>query len=157
MITVGSLAYFAERSAAWRARHPGAQVAANARWAAKQAPGVVAAKFAEWGRKNPEKALLQNARRRAKAKGIPFDLVYTDLMPLPTHCPVLGTKLEYGPGRGRKLYENGAAASLDRIHNHLGYIKGNVLIVSLRANLLKGQATIDELQKIADFYRRLSR
>jgi hypothetical protein len=35
------------------------------------------------------------------------------------------------------------------------YIKGNVIIVSLRANLLKGQATIEELRKIADFYGRL--
>jgi hypothetical protein len=140
----------------WRDGHPGAQVAANARWGKKN-PGAMAAALREWCRKNPEKALLQNARRRAKAKGIPFDLVHTDLMPLPTHCPVLGIKLEYGPGRGRKLYENRAAASLDRIHNHLGYVKGNVIIVSLRANLLKGQATIDELQMIADFYRRLSR
>lgn len=76
-------------------------------------------------------------------------------MPLPTHCPVLGVKLAYGPGRGRKLYENGTAASLDRIHNHLGYVKGNVIVISLRANLLKGQATVEELRKIADFYGRL--
>lgn len=116
----------------------------------------MAAKLAAWCRANPEKALLQNARRRAKRKGIPYDLVHTDLLPLPTHCPVLGIKLAYGPGRGRKLYENRAAASLDRIRNEEGYVKGNVIIVSLRANLLKGQATIDELQKIADFYRRLS-
>ncbi len=140
----------------WRDKTPGAQVAANARWGKKH-PGAMAAALREWCRKNPEKALLQNARRRAKRKGTAFDLVYTDLMPLPTHCPVLGTKLEYGPGRGRKLYENGAAASLDRIRNEDGYVRGNVIIVSLRANLLKGQATIDELQKIADFYRGLSR
>jgi hypothetical protein len=115
----------------------------------------MAANLAAWARANPEKSLLQNARRRARRKGIPFDLVHTDLMPLPSHCPVLGVKLAYGPGRGRKLYENGTAASLDRIHNDRGYVKGNVLIVSLRANLLKGQATIEELRKIADFYGRL--
>ena len=34
------------------------------------------------------------------------------------------------------------------------YVKNNVLIVSLRANLLKGQASIAELQKIAAFYAR---
>ena len=74
---------------------------------------------------------------------------------MPTHCPVLGVRLAYGPGRGRKLYENGAAASLDRIHNHLGYVRGNVIVICLRANLLKGQATVEELRRIADFYGRL--
>jgi hypothetical protein len=129
----------------------------TARWRASKpaAPGVMAAKLAAWVAANPEKALLQNARRRARRKGIPFDLVYTDLVPLPTHCPVLGMRLAYGPGRGRKLYENPNAASLDRIHNHLGYVKGNVIVISLRANLLKGQATVAELRKIADFYGRL--
>jgi hypothetical protein len=129
----------------------------TARWRRNKpaAPGVTAAKFAAWHSANPEKSLLQNARRRARRKGIAFDLLYTDLMPLPTYCPVLGVKLAYGPGRGRKLYDNGSAASLDRIHNSLGYIKGNVIVISLRANLLKGQATIAELRKIADFYGRL--
>ncbi len=116
------------------------QCAASKRWRDKT-PGAQVAANARWGKKHPGA----------------IDLVYTDLMPLPTHCPVLGTKLEYGPGRGRKLYANGAAASLDRIRNEDGYVRGNVIIVSLRANLLKGQATIDELQKIADFYRGLSR
>jgi hypothetical protein len=129
----------------------------TARWRTRSplAPGVAAAKFAAWHRANPEKSLLQNAKRRARRKGIPFDLVYTDIQPLPTYCPVLGLKLAYGPGRGRDLYKNPNAASLDRIYNDRGYVKGNVIVVSLRANLLKGQATVRELRRIADFYERL--
>ena len=47
------------------------------------------------------------------------------------------------------------SASIDRIHNHLGYIPGNVHWVSYRANRIKADATVEELQKIADYYRRL--
>lgn len=129
-------------TANWRASHP------------ERGPIAVANNRA-WLTANPVKGLVHQARRRAKRKGIPFGITETDLLPLPTHCPVLGMKLTYGPGRGRKLYDNGAAASLDRIHNDRGYVNGNVIVISLRANLLKGQATIAELCKIADFYRRL--
>jgi hypothetical protein len=116
---------------------------------------AVAREGADWFRARPVKSLIRQAKRRAKAKGIAFNISAADLLPLPTHCPVLGLELAYGPGRGRKLYENGAAASLDRVRNELGYVKGNVIVISLRANLLKGQATLEELQKIADFYGRL--
>jgi hypothetical protein len=50
--------------------------------------------------------------------------------------------------------KNRTAASLDRIKNSRGYVPGNVLVISLRANLLKGQATLAELQKIAAFFGR---
>jgi hypothetical protein len=137
----------------WKEANPKALQAAIDKRAGSR---LIARQTAPWFISRPVKPLIWAAKRRAKRKGIPFDICAADLLPLPTHCPVLGTKLNYGPGRGRKLYENGAAASLDRIHNNnLGYVKGNVIIVSLRANLLKGQATIEELRKIADFYRSL--
>jgi hypothetical protein len=126
----------------WRSRHP---VDVEFRRVQQNA----------WLAKNPAKMLISAARRRAKCKSIPCTITEADLSPLPTHCPVLGVRLAYGPGRGRKLYENGAAASLDRIHNHLGYVRGNVIVICLRANLLKGQATVEELRRIADFYGRL--
>jgi hypothetical protein len=106
---------------------------------------------------HPENRLVNAARRRAKQRGVPFDLKPSDILPLPQICPVLGVKLVYGPsGHGRSMYKNAAAPSLDRIVNERGYVRGNVIVVSLRANLLKGQATIKELRKIADFYSALS-
>ncbi len=114
--------------------------------------------YANCANQNPIRYLLRGARKRAKAKGIPFDITWTDFPnPLPEFCPVLGLRLVYGVGNGksRRLYDNAAAASLDRADNAKGYVKGNVIIVSLRANLLKGQATLDELQKIATFYSQL--
>jgi cupin superfamily acireductone dioxygenase involved in methionine salvage len=44
------------------------------------------------------------------------------------------------------------APSIDRIDNTRGYIKDNIIIVSRRANILKKDATIDELRKLANYY-----
>jgi hypothetical protein len=38
---------------------------------------------------------------------------------------------------------------------HLGYVRGNVIVVSTRANRLKGDATLDELLRLAEFYQRI--
>jgi hypothetical protein len=51
----------------------------------------------------------------------------------------------------RKSHFN--APSIDRIDNSKGYTKDNIMIVSTKLNLLKKDATIDELIKIGDFYR----
>ncbi|WP_145960516.1 hypothetical protein [Novosphingobium meiothermophilum] len=42
--------------------------------------------------------------------------------------------------------------SLDRIEPELGYVPGNTIVISNRANRLKSDATIDELRAIASFY-----
>lgn len=42
-------------------------------------------------------------------------------------------------------------AQLDRLYPTLGYIKGNVNFLSVRANRLKSDANSDELRKIADW------
>jgi hypothetical protein len=125
--------------------------AATKRWQARNPDKRRAAEI-NWQKKNPAKMLVRAARRRAKGKGIACTITWKDISPLPTHCPVFGYKLNYGPGRGLKLYENKAAASLDRIRNSRGYVPGNVIVISLRANLLKGQATLAELRKIAVFF-----
>lgn len=40
------------------------------------------------------------------------------------------------------------APSIDRFDNNKGYEKGNVAVISWRANNLKRDATLDELQKV---------
>lgn len=59
------------------------------------------------------------------------------------------------PGTGRGGKNN--SPSLDRIRNELGYVRGNVIVISNRANRLKSDASIEELRDIASFYATLRR
>lgn len=56
--------------------------------------------------------------------------------------------------RGR-LGGHAASPSLDRVDNSLGYIKGNVIIVSMKANAIKNSATVLELEQVARYYKSL--
>ena len=45
--------------------------------------------------------------------------------------------------------------SIDRIDPKKGYVKDNIIVVSMRANRIKTDATVDEIRKVADFYEKL--
>jgi predicted nucleic acid-binding Zn ribbon protein len=81
---------------------------------------------------------------RAKEKNIDFDLVPSDL-DVPEFCSVLKIKLNY-QNVGTGYHPD--SPSVDRIDPKKGYVKGNVRVISSRANLLKNDATIEELQLV---------
>lgn len=83
------------------------------------------------------------------AAGVPFTITKEDIV-IPTHCPILGIPLFRGPRGGG---EN--SPSLDKVRPELGYVPGNVIVISNRANRLKADATIEELRDIASFYATL--
>lgn len=89
------------------------------------------------------KHLLADARGRAAARGLEFDLALSDL-PRPTHCPVFGVALTY-QAVGRRL---GSSASIDRIDSSRGYTRSNVWVICWRANQIKNDATLDELKQL---------
>lgn len=97
----------------------------------------------------PALHMLNNSKQRAKEAGREHTLTIDDIV-IPDYCPILNIKLEVGD---RKNHEN--APSIDRIDNSKGYTKENIMIMSTRANLLKKNATIDELIMIGNFYRNL--
>lgn len=90
--------------------------------------------------------MIRNSKFSAKRRGLEFDLVYSDIE-LPTHCPILNIPLTYNKeGDYNPKFNNFNHASLDRIDNNKGYIKGNVMVISRLANAMKNQATFDELE-----------
>jgi hypothetical protein len=89
--------------------------------------------------------LISSAGSRARQAGIPFDNDL-DLTPTPI-CPMLATALDYSVGRGSDGRRN--SPSLDRIIPAKGYTKGNVQVISGRANTIKNDATPRELAAIA--------
>lgn len=97
--------------------------------------------------------VLCGARARAAEKGIAFTMMLADLLPLPTNCPVYPwIKLVYG-NSGRMAQES---ASIDRIDPKLGYIAGNVRVISWKANRQKGDATAQERAALAEDTVRLT-
>jgi hypothetical protein len=100
---------------------------------------------AQWKRDRPNILLAQHARQRAKVNGWVFDLKNEDIV-VPEFCPVLGIKLSMGDG---KLHD--FSATLDRIKPDLGYVRGNIAVISYRANRIKSNGTAEEVRKVADW------
>jgi hypothetical protein len=93
--------------------------------------------------------LLQQARVRAKKKNLESDIDIDFLMsiyPADGKCPILGIELQFNTGNYAGSRWN--SPSLDRIDNTKGYTKDNVHIISSRANIIKRDATLEELEAI---------
>jgi hypothetical protein len=97
--------------------------------------------------------MIQNARSRAKVSEVPFTITVRDVV-IPSHCPILGIPLF--PMKGKKGGGDNSP-SLDRIEPERGYVPGNIIVISNRANRLKSDATIEELRSIASFYATFER
>lgn len=95
--------------------------------------------------------IWRNSLQRAKRYGMEHTLELSDIA-IPETCPVLGIPLHR---EDKSTWMN--APSIDRIENDKGYTKENIIIVSRRANILKRDATIDELILMAEFYSKLKR
>lgn len=91
---------------------------------------------------SPIKWMLKEVEYRAKKKGIPFDLTEKDIV-IPEVCPILGIPLVFNEGHGK---DN--SPSLDRFIPELGYVKGNVAVISYRANTIKSSATLQEVAAV---------
>lgn len=98
---------------------------------------------------NPEKIIFLRTRRRAEDRGIPFDLDLSDMI-IPSVCPVLGIVIVCSGGRPRP-----DSPSVDRMIPSLGYVRGNVRIISNRANTLKSDSTVEEMTMILEDLLRL--
>jgi hypothetical protein len=100
---------------------------------------------------NLEVYMWRGAKHRAKAKNIPFTITPNDIV-IPPTCPVLGIPLQRGCGKSGPTPNS---PSLDRIVPTRGYVPGNVVVVSHRANTIKNDATPDELALVTAFYQQI--
>lgn len=88
------------------------------------------------------------AKCRARRRSLPFDITVADLMEITrTHCPVFGIEFDFIA----RFRFNGSAPSLDRFYPHLGYVKGNVKVISLKANRMKLNGTPEELMRLGNW------
>ncbi|MBS7457703.1 hypothetical protein [Coralloluteibacterium stylophorae] len=98
-------------------------------------------------RADPRREMLTNAKRRAARKGLPFALTLEDIR-IPANCPVLGIPLEVC---GKAFSDR--SPSLDRLVPSLGYVPGNVEVISNRANLLKRDGSLEEVRAVLRYMK----
>ena len=91
------------------------------------------------------KQLLNQKKTYCIKNNVEFDLTVDDLE-FPSHCPVLGIELNYFSD----VMSNNSP-SLDRFDPSGGYVKNNIVVISLRANRLKMNANPEELMAIAKY------
>ncbi len=87
--------------------------------------------------------MYYDACKRARARGQSVSITPEDIC-IPDVCPVLGIPLISGAG-----LRSPNTPTLDCINPALGYVPGNVMVVSWRFNKVKGDLTPTELQRIA--------
>jgi len=90
--------------------------------------------------------LWSNAKARSAKKGLIFNLDLDDIV-IPKTCPLLGIPLfpgdkETGPIRN--------SPTLDRIYPDRGYVKGNVWVISYKANSMKNDASPEEIKRLSE-------
>jgi hypothetical protein len=95
--------------------------------------------------RSPSLYMLCQARTRAKKSGIPFSIEEKDIV-VPEFCPILGLRLERGTMKQRD-----SSPSLDKIIPELGYVPGNVAVISHLANRIKNTGSAEDHRKIADW------
>lgn len=108
----------------------------------------------ERGKRRYISIMLYKARKRAKAKDIPCDIDIDYLCSIaPDICPVFGYELMWTKeSKTQAGHPESASPSLDRIDATKGYVKGNVAIISNKANMIKSNAKLRELYAVADWY-----
>ena len=94
-----------------------------------------------------------SAKKRAVKKGLPFEVTLEyviEIFPKDFICPARRVPMFWATVAGRS-----DSPSLDRIKPELGYVAGNIIWVSFRANLIKNDATPQEILLVGNFYKTL--
>lgn len=97
-----------------------------------------------------EQKMYYRAKQRARLSQMAFDILLDDIK-IPEKCPIMDMPLvaHKGSPGGRPN-----SPSLDRVDGKLGYVKGNIQVISHLSNQMKSSATPHQLIKFADWVYR---
>lgn len=99
-------------------------------------------KFKHGKSQTTEFKIWNGAKFRASHSGLPFNISLEDVV-IPVLCPLLSIPLVKGIKEARP-----DSPSLDRIRPDLGYVKGNVQVISRKANLSKSNLSFEEFERL---------
>jgi hypothetical protein len=95
--------------------------------------------------------LLQQAKIRSKKKNAEFNLTLQDLLdlyPQDGMCPVFKMPIQFNTGEDRTN-----SPSIDRVDASKGYTKDNIRIISWKANRMKSNATLADLEALVIYMK----
>jgi len=98
-------------------------------------------------KESAEIRMWRRAKSRSKIRGISFTIDVNDII-IPTTCPILNIPLFCTIGKSGS-FDN--SPSLDRIDPQKGYVKGNIMVISSLANVMKNNATPEILITFAEW------
>lgn len=90
-----------------------------------------------------QKEMWYQAKYRSAKNNTPFDIEVDDVEMVDV-CPILGIELDQKGNRE-------STSSLDRIIPKLGYVKGNVRVISNKANRMKGDHTLETAKALVRY------
>lgn len=106
--------------------------------------------YANFKKNNPKECirrrLFHSAKKRAKLGNLPFNITKEDIV-FGDFCPVFGTKFVYDANAHCSI-----SPSLDKIIPSKGYVKGNICVISFRANHIKSNVSLEDFQKLTRWY-----
>ena len=94
-----------------------------------------------------ELRLYKAAKQRAAREGTLFSITVEDLV-VPEFCPILGIKLQHNEGK-----QGDDSPSLDKVIPELGYVPGNIAVISLKANIIKDKYSYSELSAVVNWLK----
>ena len=100
---------------------------------------------------NPIHRLFLLSKKKTKKDNLDFDLTedfIKTIWPQNNKCPILDTEFSSG------MKDKDALPTIDKVVPQKGYTKGNIVIISFKANSIKSDVTNIELfRKLYDFYK----
>lgn len=100
---------------------------------------------------DPAALLLKGAKERARKQGVPCTIGKEHIV-IPDVCPILGIPITINV-LGNNGGNRDQSPSLDKVKPELGYVPGNVRVVSNKANRLKADNTIETLEAILKYMK----
>lgn len=94
---------------------------------------------------SPREKLLRSTKSNATTHGIEHTLLLEDIQ-IPSYCPVFGLPITLNGDRR-------TGASVDRVDASKGYVQGNIRVISMEANRLKSNGTIEQFEQILEYMR----
>lgn len=110
------------------------------------------ARAEKWKNNNPKAHWAHKTacslRATAKRKGFNYDLTPAYLLQIaPDTCPVFGVPFMFVGGKCIHEF----SPSVDRVNNLFGYTKDNVVVISMKANVIKNAYQSDDVRTVANW------